>query len=342
MADERLIKPTIPAQYIVELFDGARFKGMDVNVLLRKAGVNPEILKNTQARFSIQIYYHIMRTVRDALQDEFLGFLQKKTPPKAFGVFCQGVTGLPDLYSVIQYANQFYHLFTDEFYWTLERDDKSRITRFNIQLKLDPNLNPKFLIEILLLNPYKLCSWLIGEQIPIQSAHFSFSKPDFFEQHHYLFGNNIFYGSDRNGLDFDLTTMSQPVIREQKDVPSFLKAWSSFLYLNPYTYPFTRRVRQKLLSEGLENGFPVFQQMAISLNISHQNLWYKLNREGTSYQRIKDQLRHDLAIHFLGKTKLSITEVALKVGYADERHFYRMFKKWTGMSPGAYRQLLGS
>ena len=101
MADERLIKPTIPAQYILELLDGARFKGMDVNVLLRKAGVNPEILKNTRARFSIQIYYHIMRTVRDVLQDEFLGFLQKKTPPKAFGVFCQGVTGLSDLFSVI-------------------------------------------------------------------------------------------------------------------------------------------------------------------------------------------------------------------------------------------------
>jgi len=124
-------------------------------------------------------------------------------------------------------------------------------------------------------------------------------------------------------------------------VPSFLKSWSSILFLNPYTYPYTRRVRQKLFSSKVENGFPVFKQMARSLNTSHQNLWRKLNKEGTSYQRIKDQLRHDMAIHFLSRAELSITEVAVKVGYADERHhFYRMFKKWTGMSPGTYRQLL--
>jgi len=69
MTDERLIKPTIPAQYIEELLEGARSKGMDVNFLLRKAGINPGILNNLQARFSIQIYYHIMRTVRDIMQE---------------------------------------------------------------------------------------------------------------------------------------------------------------------------------------------------------------------------------------------------------------------------------
>lgn len=340
MTDERLIKPTIPAQYIEELLEGARSKGMDVNFLLRKAGINPGILDNLQARFSIQIYYHIMRTVRDIMQDDFLGFLKKKIPSKTFGVFCQAAVGLPDLYSVIQYANQFYQLFTDEFCWTLETDKENQLTSLNIDLKIDTPLNPKFLIEILLLNPYKLCSWLIGEQLPIKSAYFSFYRPEFFETHHYLFGNRIFYESDRNGLDFDISVITQPIIRGQKDVPPFLKSWSSILFLNPYTYPYTRRVRQKLLSNKVETGFPVFKQMARSLSISHQNLWRKLNMEGTSYQRIKDQLRHDMAIHFLSRAELSITEVAVKVGYADERHFYRMFKKWTGMSPGKYRQLL--
>lgn len=141
-------------------------------------------------------------------------------------------------------------------------------------------------------------------------------------------------------MDFDISVITQPIIRRQKDVPPFLKSWSSILFLNPYSYPYTRRVRQKLLSNKEETGFPVFKQMARSLGISHQNLWRKLNKEGTSYQRIKDQLRHDMAIHFLSRAELSITEVAVKVGYADERHFYRMFKKWTGMSPGKYRQLL--
>ena len=112
------------------------------------------------------------------------------------------------------------------------------------------------------------------------------------------------------------------------------------MLLNPDSYPTMRKVRQKLLSYDLESGFPNFQNLARSLNISHQHLWRKLNNEGTSYQQIKDRLRYDIAVTYLGKPEFSMTEITEKVGYLDKRHFYRMFKKWTGMPPGAYRELL--
>ena len=89
----------------------------------------------------------------------------------------------------------------------------------------------------------------------------------------------------------------------------------------------------------LTQGLPTFEEVARSLNISHQHLWRKLNQEGNSYQKIKNQLRGDIAVHFLLNTNLNISEISLKAGYATERTFYRMFKTWTGMSPGKYRIL---
>ena len=340
MQDVRLIKPSIHVQYVFEMLEGARSKGLDLDAVLIDAGVNPTVLNNPQTKISIQIYYRIIRIVRDMLQDDFYGFFTKKTPPKTFGVFCQGVTGFPDAYHVVEYAKQFYRLFIDEFYWSLVTDKRKKITQFNLHLKIDAEINPKFIIEALLLNPYKLCSWLVGELLPIKAAYFTFPKPQFHLQHQYLFGRNIIYNADRNGLDFDTPNMNHPVVRTHGDLALFLKNWSSILFLNPYAYPYTRMVRQKLLALKVEHGFPSFQQIAHSLNISHQNLWRKLNKEEISYQKIKDQLRQDIAMHMLSRADSNIADVAARVGYADERHFYRMFKAWTGMSPGAYRKLL--
>ena len=63
----------------------------------------------------------------------------------------------------------------------------------------------------------------------------------------------------------------------------------------------------------------------------------KLAAEGTSWQRVVDGLRHDLAVRLLGDRALSLEQVAESLGYGDARSLHRAFRKWTGAAPGAYR-----
>ncbi len=60
--------------------------------------------------------------------------------------------------------------------------------------------------------------------------------------------------------------------------------------------------------------------------------------EGHSYQAIKDDLRRDLAINYLSRSRSSVMDVALALGFAEPSAFHRAFKKWTGANPGEYRQ----
>ena len=60
--------------------------------------------------------------------------------------------------------------------------------------------------------------------------------------------------------------------------------------------------------------------------------------EDATQQRIKDDLRRDVAIDLLGEASLSVAEVAERVGFNEASAFHRAFKKWTGVSPGAYRR----
>ena len=63
-----------------------------------------------------------------------------------------------------------------------------------------------------------------------------------------------------------------------------------------------------------------------------------LRDEGTSHRQIVEQVRHELALRYLVETRMPIKEVAVFLGYAELRAFYRAFERWTGLAPAAYRK----
>jgi AraC-like DNA-binding protein len=74
------------------------------------------------------------------------------------------------------------------------------------------------------------------------------------------------------------------------------------------------------------------------MHLSPQTLRRRLKEENTSYQEIKDHLRRDQAIYYLSRNDYPINEIAHLIGFTEPSTFHRAFKKWTGLTPGAYRQ----
>ena len=48
-------------------------------------------------------------------------------------------------------------------------------------------------------------------------------------------------------------------------------------------------------------------------------------------------MRRDLALQHLRDGRLSVVEIAARLGFNDASTFYRAFRKWTGSAPGAWR-----
>jgi AraC-like DNA-binding protein len=59
---------------------------------------------------------------------------------------------------------------------------------------------------------------------------------------------------------------------------------------------------------------------------------------GTSYQRILDEVRKEMAIEYLRNSNLPIEEIAALVGYSDPSNFRKAFRRWTGRAPSYYRE----
>ena len=80
------------------------------------------------------------------------------------------------------------------------------------------------------------------------------------------------------------------------------------------------------------------ERVAASLGLRHRALQRRLTKEGSSYVELLRATRQSIAEQHLRHGFISITDLALNLGYADVAVFSRYFKSWTGCSPREWRK----
>lgn len=93
-----------------------------------------------------------------------------------------------------------------------------------------------------------------------------------------------------------------------------------------------------VLMQSLPAGRAAVAHAAEGLRVSTRSLQRHLRGENTSFQRVLDDVRHDLALGYLQTSTLTIDEISYLLGYRDPASFHRAFQSWTGMTPTAARK----
>lgn len=75
-----------------------------------------------------------------------------------------------------------------------------------------------------------------------------------------------------------------------------------------------------------------------ALKLSRRTLQRRLKAEKTSFQKVLNEVRADLAVRYLSDKRLKSLEVAMLLGYSNLSSFTTAFKSWYDMPPAAYRE----
>ncbi len=87
----------------------------------------------------------------------------------------------------------------------------------------------------------------------------------------------------------------------------------------------------------LPQGYPDIALAAEAAGLSIRSLQRRLAASGLNYGAVVEQVRFKLAVQYLQDPTLKLTHIAAELGYTDAANFTRAFKRWTGLSPRAYR-----
>ncbi|WP_344363441.1 AraC family transcriptional regulator [Streptomyces gobitricini] len=330
-----MAKRTITVHHVRALVRGARRQGLDTVPLLQAAGIPPLLLGDDRARVTSAQFALLFRALYRATGDEFLGLATAPSRPGTFAMMCHVSLGCRDLGAAIERGTAFYRLFPGGPELGL------RCEGGEAALTVGGGLGDedRFLTECLVIIWHRLCSWLVGRRIPLLRARFAYPPPPHRDEYAGLFGCPVVFGAEATEAAFPAHWLTAPLVRDERDLDEMLRR-TPFELLSRRAYGTTVAEQVHcVLARALRVSprLPSLGEVAARLAVSPATLRRRLQREGTSYQRLKDTVRRDAAIAGLAEGREPVAELAARLGFSEDTSFHRAFRRWTGTTPGAYR-----
>jgi AraC-like DNA-binding protein len=305
---------------------------------LAAAGIPPQLLEQPSARVPATAFSALWLAVARELDDEFFGLDRRRMKVGSFALICQAVLSCPDLERALKRMLRGFSLFLDDVAAELQLEGGAAVVR--VDNRIADAADRRFADETLLILLHGLMCWLAGRRIPLTQVAFTHARPPYANEYALMYSDELAFGAAQTAMRFEAGALASPVVQTATTLQRFLRTapQSVFLkYRNEDSW--TAQVRRRLRgSVGEAEDWPRFEELAAELGTTATTLRRRLEREGTSYQAVKDRMRSDTAIDLLCNGSLSVDEVGARIGFQDASAFHRAFKRWNGVQPGEYRR----
>jgi AraC-like DNA-binding protein len=152
------------------------------------------------------------------------------------------------------------------------------------------------------------------------------------------FGCPAVCGAARNAIVFRAADAQRPFVTRNAELLGMLAPqFEEELKRENGEENFLERVRIAV-QQKLTGRRPTIEDIAGALHISSRTLQRRLQDEGSGFQRVLEEARHQLARHYLNNSVLELNEAAYLLGYEDANSFVRAFRTWEGVPPARWRE----
>ncbi|NMX66997.1 AraC family transcriptional regulator [Pseudomonas sp. WS 5111] len=176
---------------------------------------------------------------------------------------------------------------------------------------------------------------LVGSEFKPLRMEFMHAPPVYAGEYQRLFGDDVRFGCLHNRMVLETRWLDVPLPNHHalalRQALGLLELESAELHRKmDLIQAVERAISRDLQGSQLE-------KVARDLNMSGRTLRRRLTDHGLTFEALLEQVRRSRTMGLLGNPGLSIERITQEVGYSDVRSFRRAFKRWTGLSPSAFR-----
>jgi AraC-like DNA-binding protein len=166
-----------------------------------------------------------------------------------------------------------------------------------------------------------------------KAVHVTHPAPDYRAEYERIYGAPVTFEADWNAVLLDVRWMNHKISVQPRYVFGILSEHADALVRSLESSKSTRGRVESLLTPVLHTGETGMDAVAAKMGLSRQALFRRLKGEGATFEKVLDELRRQMALHYLSGKKVSVNETAFLVGFSEPAAFSRAFKRWTGKSP---------
>ena len=317
----------------------ARQEGVEVELLLRKAGLTHQQIDDPCARLPVKSQIRFVELVATILKDECLGFhLAQKFDLRMGGLFYYVLSSSDTLGEALQRGVR-YSAIVNEGITLRLREGKG--IRVNFEYAGVARHSDRHQIEFAIVTLVRICRQLTHRHVRPSRVSFTHRRKDDSSELSTFFGSDVTFGAAADEVAFSTSIKQMPVVGADPYLNELLIKYceQALAARSSKRSSFGSNV-ENVIALHLPHGKARVGEIARKLGVSQRTLARRLSSEGLTFASVLQRLKSDLAKRHLADETLSISEIAWLLGYRDVSAFTHAFKRWTGRAPRAIRQTL--
>ncbi len=328
---------TIGSIYLRQLAEGVIKNGGDIDGVLARADIPTALFYEGNSRVSSGQVARFMRALWKVSGDEMLAFMDQPCRQGTFGLITRLVSRASTLEVAFNEHIHFMNVIRGDFRTRLQVNGDE--CRFLVDGTVKQGLSSHIIELLWMVMWHRMSSWMIGKRIILKGAGFKGDYSQASSDNRILLPCDNVYNEAHNYICFDREYLDAPIIRSEAEFKRYVeKAPFSYFDVNVSDDSTISKVKKLLEDKIAIDETPDVETVAEELNISKQTLHRYLSKDGTNFQKIKDEMRRDIAIDKLINTGISVSDLSHQLGFSEPSSFTRAFKHWTGLAPAIYRK----
>jgi len=311
----------------------ARRAGIELEPLLKKAGLTDQQIKDRGARLPVHHQIRFLNLAANALGDEFLGFHLAQLPDlREMGLLFYVAASSESLGDALQRAARYSSIGNEGLSLKCLEEENTRIAFDYVGIARHSDRHQiEFFMTVLI----RLCRQLTGLRLVPSRARLVHRRSNQGgSEFAAYFGGHITFGARADELTFvgsikDITVTSADPYLNELLVANCERALSH----RPTNRGAFRSAVENAIVPLLPHGKVRASEIAARLGLSQRTSARRLAMEGVTFSEVLESLRGDLARQYLSDPDLSISRIAWLLGYQEVSAFTHAFKRRTGKTP---------
>jgi len=312
-------------------------EGINPKPLYKKAGIDPELLCNPNARIGVGKVDKLWQQATEIIADPcFTVKMAEFWHPSQIGALGYAWLASSTLRRAFKRAERYIHVVSEKL--DLELSDTPAGLKLQVSLD-DSALALPQRHDLVLTTLMHMCRFNFGDELVASKVTMAHPEPECSDRFVDYFRTEIQFDADRTSLTLARADVDKLLPSANKQIALMHDEMLMKYLIDIKQGDLVQQVKSIIL-ENLPDGTVNEKLIAEQLNLSERSLQRRLQEHQTTFRLILESVREMVAKQYIKNPMNRMSDITFLLGFSEQSAFSRAFKKWTGKSPVEYRKAL--
>ena len=305
--------------------------GYDAESVFLEEGIDREMILKPGVRITHARVDSLCSKLDDLIDDPCWGLRGVKYwHPSHFNALGYAWLASGTLREALTRATRYAHIIGED------REHRLEDTAKGLTVTLSRSLMLPALMDLAMSIWLSACRLNYGPDLNPVEVHFIHASPADTEEYDSYFKAPIKFNADTDSITFPADAVDKRLPIGNPHLAALSDQYIATYLADLDKNNIVQRVKGAII-EMLPSGGVSDEKVAKRLNMSTRSLQRKLQGAHTTFGKLLDEVRQEVAEHYIHDSNVSLSEIAFVLGYSEYSSFWRAYKRWKKVSPSDIR-----